>query len=141
MGLFSAHQKIPKMEEKRKRRKECSGEFLHMDLTEEIKIVDVINAGSFGDIYLGRNKITNVEYAIKFDKNETPRTQKNFFKEFVLMQEIEGKGLFPKCELSQGAENVLGKSALIMEILGCNIYDGFKLCERELEISTVALLI
>lgn len=62
------------MEEKRKRRKECSGEFLHMDLTDEIKIVDVINAGSFGDIYLGKNKITNVEYAIKFDKNETPRT-------------------------------------------------------------------
>jgi casein kinase 1 len=62
------------MDEKRKRRKECSGEFLDMELTKQIKIVDVINAGSFGDIYLGRNATSNVEYAIKFDKNETPRT-------------------------------------------------------------------
>ena len=75
------------MEKKRKRRrKECSGEFLHMDLTKEIKIVDVINAGSFGDIYLGRNMVNKMEYAVKFDKNETPRTQKNFMKEYRLMK-------------------------------------------------------
>lgn len=112
-----------------------------MHLDEKILLADVINAGSFGDIYLGRDVQTGKEYAVKFDKNETPRTQKNFMKEYKIMQEIEGKGGFPKCTISHGATNNLGKTALVMDKLGCNIYELFKICGRRLTMSSVAVLI
>ena len=112
-----------------------------MRLTQNIVLVDVINAGSFGDIYLGRDSITGKEYAVKFDKNETPRTQKNFMKEYNIMKDIEGKGNFPKCTVALGSQNKIGKTALIMDKLGPNIYQLFKICGRRLTVGSVTLLI
>lgn len=120
------------------RRKKCSKEYLNMALTEDIDIVGGINAGSFGDIYLGRNRHTYEEYAVKFDKNKTERSLQNFEKEYRILKKIEGTGRFPRCFLVNftppGANEVT--SAMIMEKLGPNVYDMFKLCNKEFSFGT-----
>lgn len=124
------------------RRKKCSKDFVDMPLTEEIDIVGGINAGSFGDIYLGRNNVTMEEYAIKFDKNKTKRSLENFEKEYRILRKIERTGRFPKCCLVKftptDSEEIL--TAMVMEKLGPNIYDMFKLCDKHLSHQTICWL-
>ena len=62
-------------------------------------LIDVINCGSFGDIYHGQDKKTGKEFAVKFNKNETERGFRNFFKEYDIMKLLEGKGKFPTCSI------------------------------------------
>ena len=128
------------------RRKKCSSEHLNQFINNEIKIIGGINAGSFGDIYLGRDVHTMEEFAIKIDKKKTERSLQNFFKEYRIMKKIEGTGIFPKCSLvnftpNNSNDSNIELSAMIMEKLGPNIYDMFKICGRELSIKTGLWLI
>ena len=120
------------------RRKKCSNKYIGIELTEEIEIVGGINAGSFGDIYLGRNKTTMEEFAVKFDKNKTKRSLENFDKEYRILKRIEGRGRFPYCSLVKfwPEDEKEPISAMVMEKLGPNIYDMFKLCDKRFSDAT-----
>ena len=60
----------------RKARKACSGDFLHKRLTDTVVLTDIINAGSFGEIYLGVCKETNAHYAVKVEKKRQDKKAK-----------------------------------------------------------------
>lgn len=124
-----------------KKKSECTREYIDKIVRGSIVLVDVINCGSFGDIYLGQDRKTGKEYAVKFNKNDTEKGVKNFFKEFDIMKTIEGKGLFPTCSIELKDKNEIGKDVLIMEKLGINAYDLFRICNKKLTPATICVII
>src|SRR3990167_10308526 len=104
-----------------KKKSECVREFIGQIVCQSIELVDVINCGSFGDIYHGVDKKTGREFAVKFNKNESEKGDSNFFKEFEFMNRLEGKGMFPKCSIEYKTDNKMQKDVLIMEKLGFNV--------------------
>lgn len=122
-----------------KKKKECSREFIGLLVNEEtIKIVDLINCGSFGDIYLGEDVKTGEYWAVKFNSREAKRNIDNLLKEYSVMKKIEGKGNFPKCVIEYSNKNKARETVLIMEHLGPNLYELFKICNKSLSPATVA---
>lgn len=124
-----------------KKKSECTREYLGQIVAGSIVLIDVINSGSFGDIYLGRDKKTGMEYAVKFNKNETERGFRNFYKEYDIMKLLKGRGLFPTCSIEYRGSNKMGKDVLIMDKLGLNVYDLFRICNKTLTPATLSFLI
>lgn len=124
-----------------KRKSECAKEYIGQVVAGSIVLIDVINCGSFGDIYHGKDKKTGKEYAVKFNKNETERGFRNFFKEYDIMKLLKGKGLFPTCSIEYRDTNKMGKDVLIMDKLGLNVYDLFRICGKKLSPQTMSYLI
>jgi hypothetical protein len=124
-----------------KKKSECTREYMGQVVAGSIELIDVINSGSFGDIYHGRCKKTGKEYAVKFNKNETERGFRNFFKEYDIMKLLSGKGKFPTCAIENRNANKVGKDVLIMEKLGLNVYDLFRICNKKLSPGTMCYLI
>jgi serine/threonine protein kinase len=124
-----------------KKKSECTREYLGQTVAGSIVLIDVINSGSFGDIYHGRDKKTGKEYAVKFNKNETERGFRNFYKEYDIMKLLKGKGMFPTCSIEYRGANKVGKDVLIMEKLGLNVYDLFRICNKSLSPWTMSFLI
>ena len=106
-----------------------------------IMLIDVINCGSFGDIYLGEDRKTGKEYAVKFNKNESEKSIKNFLKEYEIMKLVEGKGLFPSCVIEYKEKNDVQKDVLIMDKLGVNVYDLFRMCNKKLSSLSISVII
>ena len=122
-----------------KKKVECAREFIGlMVLQETIKIVDLINCGSFGDIYLGEEVKTGEYWAVKFNSREAKRNIDSLLKEFSTMKKIEGKGNFPKCFIEYSNQNQARETVLVMEHLGPNLYELFKICNKRLSPATVA---
>lgn len=72
-------------------------ELINQFINYDIKIIDTINAGSFGEIYLGISNETQEQYAVKvIKKAHANKNTRYLIKEFTIMQKIAGKGLFPK---------------------------------------------
>lgn len=124
-----------------KKKSECGREYIGHVVSGTIELIDLINSGSFGDIYHGRCKKTGREFAVKFNKNETDRGYRNFFKEYDIMKLLTGKGCFPTCSIEYRKSNKLNKDVLIMEKLGLNVYDLFRVCNKKLSPWTMAFLI
>lgn len=124
-----------------KKKTECSREYLGQTVCDGIVLVDLINCGSFGDIYLGQDRRTGKEYAVKFNRNETERGFKNFFKEYEIMKLLKGRGLFPGCSIEYRNSNIMRKDVLIMDKLGLNVFDLFRICNKKLSPTTLGVLI
>lgn len=106
-------------------------------LTNEIKIINILNAGSFGLIYIGKNIKNNQKIAIKLIKNVTIRTGKAFVKEYRIMRTLNGLECFPWANFLTQNENKLNRNVLVMQKLGPNLYDLFKFCDRKFSLKTV----
>lgn len=124
-----------------RKKSECGREYLGETIAGTIVLVDLINSGSFGDIYHGRDSNTGAEYAVKFNKNETERGVKSFHREYDFMKQIEGRGLFPKCTILLRHKNKLDKDILIMDKLGPNVFDLFRICDKSLSPQSVCILV
>lgn len=124
-----------------KKKSECVREYIGKIVCQSVELVDVINCGSFGDIYHGVDKKTGREFAVKFNKNETEKGISNFFKEYEFMTRLEGKGCFPKCSIESKNANQIQKDVLIMEKLGLNVYDLFRICDKKLSPGCMSYLI
>jgi len=118
---------------------ECEKEFIGCLVgNEDIKLIDLINCGSFGDIYLGQSQSTSEYWAIKFIKSDSNKKSDYILKEYNIMKKIESKGKFPKSRIEFSNQNKAKATILIMEHLGPNIYELFKLCNRKFSPATVA---
>ena len=116
-------------------------ELINQFINYDIKIIDTINAGSFGEIYLGISNETQEQYAIKVIKKvHANKNTRYLIKEFTIMQKIAGKGLFPRAQYLNPLENYLEQDVLLMDRLGPNIHELLKLNEKNFPISTVAKL-
>lgn len=123
-----------------RKKKECSREFIGLIIGNHIKLIDVINSGSFGDIYLGQTMPDGEYCAVKFNKAESKKNRDLMLQEYGLMQKLVGKGCFPSAKIEYAFQSKTKKTILIMDHLGPNIGELFKLCNKKLSYGTVAFL-
>jgi len=122
-------------------KKECDREYIGQLVGGgEIKLIDVINCGSFGDIYLGQSQKTGEYFAVKFNRSDLKKNIDHFMKEFQIMYRLEGKGLFPRCRIEYAEKNYARATVLIMDHLGPNLHELFKLCNNKFTAGTVGYI-
>ena len=122
-----------------KRKSDCGREFIgQMVGSNDIKLIDLINCGSFGDIYLGQSQFSGEYYAVKFNKGEDKKKTDEVMREYNFLKKIESKGKFPKTRIEYSNQNKARSTILIMEHLGPSIYELFRLCGKKLSAPTVA---
>uniref|UniRef100_A0A1B6FI22 non-specific serine/threonine protein kinase n=1 Tax=Cuerna arida TaxID=1464854 RepID=A0A1B6FI22_9HEMI len=94
-----------------------------------------IGSGSFGDIYLGTNIMTNEEVAIKLEGLKTRHPQ--LHTEARIYKHCQGADGVPTIKWfgTEGDFNVL-----VMELLGPSLEDLFNYCSRRFTLKTVLLL-
>lgn len=98
-----------------------SSEFLNYRLTDMISLDDIINAGSFGEIYLGVCHESNLQFAVKVEKIRPEKKCKGLKREQDIVDQVMGRGQFPYSRYLAPHENYLKKEVLIMEKLGPNM--------------------
>jgi len=123
-----------------KKPEEENPDYLNHHMTKNLVIIDTINAGSFGEIYLASCVDTGKQFAVKMIKKKHEHRAKNLKTEYSLMHKITGRGLFPEAEYLSPSENYFGQHALVMERLGPNINDLFKICGKRLPHKSVSSL-
>ncbi|VBB26813.1 unnamed protein product [Acanthocheilonema viteae] len=94
-----------------------------------------IGSGSFGDIYLGQNIVTQEEVAIKLECVKTKHPQLHI--EARLYKLMSGGIGIPQVKWCgyEGEYNVM-----VMELLGPSLEDLFNFCSRKFTLKTVLLL-
>ncbi|KHN88697.1 Casein kinase I isoform delta [Toxocara canis] len=94
-----------------------------------------IGSGSFGDIYLGQNIVTQEEVAIKLECVKTKHPQLHI--ESRLYKLMSGGVGIPQVKWCgyEGEYNVM-----VMELLGPSLEDLFNFCSRKFTLKTVLLL-
>ncbi|MCP9265782.1 Casein kinase I isoform epsilon [Dirofilaria immitis] len=94
-----------------------------------------IGSGSFGDIYLGQNILTQEEVAIKLECVKTKHPQLHI--EARLYKLMSGGIGIPQVKWCgyEGEYNVM-----VMELLGPSLEDLFNFCSRKFTLKTVLLL-
>uniref|UniRef100_A0A0R3RYM1 non-specific serine/threonine protein kinase n=1 Tax=Elaeophora elaphi TaxID=1147741 RepID=A0A0R3RYM1_9BILA len=94
-----------------------------------------IGSGSFGDIYLGQNVVTQEEVAIKLECVKTKHPQLHI--EARLYKLMSGGIGIPQVKWCgyEGEYNVM-----VMELLGPSLEDLFNFCSRKFTLKTVLLL-
>jgi len=121
----------------RKGRRSCSEQYLNCWLTDTIFIEDVINSGSFGEIYLGVCRSTGKKYAVKFEKIREDKRNKGLFQEQEIMDRLTSTVLLPTSRLLTPVDNYLRREVLIMELLGPNMGQLLRLCDKRIPIDTI----
>lgn len=97
-----------------------------------------IGSGSFGDIYLGVNVVTNEEVAVKLENVNSRHPQLQH--EYRLYRTLHSKGNAPgipsvKWYGTEGEYNIL-----VVDLLGPSLEDMFNLCKRRFSLKTVLML-
>lgn len=104
----------------------------------QIKLIDVIECGSFGEIYLGQRVGSGEHFAVKIIRPEKRGTGDSILREFGFLSKLEGKGLFPKCRIEYSNMNALKNTVLIMQHLGPSLYDVYRACQKKFSVPTMA---
>ena len=106
------------------------------------EIAEKIGAGSFGDIFLGRQVASGDQVCIKLERSNTPHPQLAHEAEVLsLLQGGDGiptlywNGEFEK--VCDGNEGVTSWFAIVIELLGPTIEDLFGYCGRKFQVETV----
>ncbi|KAK4764140.1 hypothetical protein SAY87_013578 [Trapa incisa] len=94
-----------------------------------------IGSGSFGEIYLGTNIVSNEEVAIKLENVKTKHPQLLY--ESKLYKLLQGGTGIPNVRWF-GVEG--DYNALVMDLLGPSLEDLFNFCSRKLSLKTVLML-
>ena len=97
------------------RRKEPDRSLIGRFVTDDIKITQVLNSGSFGHIYTGINVKTDETVAIKIDKLSSCHTLKCFSKEQRIMEILSQDCHVPWAKLYMSDQNNFGNPCLVME--------------------------
>jgi len=107
------------------------------EVGSEYQVEAKIGSGNFGEIRIGKNLKSNEEVAVKLElmqlsKPKSPRLYLEY--EFY---KILGKykGIPETYILDSFSDNKY--NALVMELLGPNLYENFKFCDREFSLKTV----
>lgn len=100
-------------------------------------LIRMIGSGSYGHIWLGQNKVSGNEVAVKIEhhrrSNQLPQEQKIYQ---ILRAGIGASG-FPQL-LFYGESEIV--NILVMELLGCTIEDLFNRCNRRFSLKTVLMI-
>uniref|UniRef100_A0A7S1TDA3 non-specific serine/threonine protein kinase n=1 Tax=Compsopogon caeruleus TaxID=31354 RepID=A0A7S1TDA3_9RHOD len=100
-----------------------------------------IGSGSFGDIYLGTNVVTNEEIAIKLESSKTKHPQLLYESKIYRYLNVAPPGQkvvgFPKVRWygPEGDYNVMA-----IDLLGPSLEDLFNFCHRKFSLKTVLML-
>ncbi|CAF0954797.1 unnamed protein product [Brachionus calyciflorus] len=94
-----------------------------------------IGSGSFGDIYLGYNIVTNEEVGIKLECTKTKHPQLHI--ESKIYRLLQGGVGIPSLKWCGGEGDY---NVMVMELLGPSLEDLFNFCSRKFGLKTVLLL-
>mmetsp|Transcript_16975 Transcript_16975/g.48248 ORF Transcript_16975/g.48248 Transcript_16975/m.48248 type:complete len:355 (+) Transcript_16975:2-1066(+) len=94
-----------------------------------------IGAGSFGDIYMGRDAETGEEVAIKFEPMGSPRPQLHYEEKLYTL--LRGGAGVPSLHWF-GREG--DRRVLVLDLLGPSLEDLLNFCKRRLSVQTVCML-
>ncbi|CAG9316196.1 unnamed protein product [Blepharisma stoltei] len=104
-------------------------------LDDRFQVSHVIGSGSFGEVRLGTDTITNKQVAIKISKTETHSSQ--ILSEAKTLSILKnGKGI-PKL-FSQGSDEK--SNYIVIELLGPSLYNHFSSCRRRFSLKTILIL-
>jgi len=96
-----------------------------------------LGEGSFGDVFMGTNIITEEEVAIKLEHKSTKHPQLHIEAKFLKL--LSGGVGYPKLkwsgDLKEGDYN-----CLVMEVLGPSLENLLEFCRRKFSLKTVLLL-
>ncbi|KAG2216926.1 hypothetical protein INT45_004122 [Circinella minor] len=108
-----------------------------MDLRvgNKFRIGRKIGSGSFGDIYLGTNIITNEEVAIKLESVKAKHPQLEY--EAKVYRSLQGGVGIPFVRW-YGTE--CDYNAMVIDLMGPSLEDLFNFCSRKFQLKTVLLL-
>ncbi|KAI9245328.1 kinase-like domain-containing protein [Phascolomyces articulosus] len=108
-----------------------------MDLRvgNKFRIGRKIGSGSFGDIYLGTNIITNEEVAIKLESVKAKHPQLEY--EAKVYRALQGGVGIPFVRW-YGTE--CDYNAMVIDLMGPSLEDLFNFCNRKFQLKTVLLL-
>ncbi|VDM21587.1 unnamed protein product [Wuchereria bancrofti] len=109
--------------------------FMELRVGGRFRLGRKIGSGSFGDIYLGQNIVTQEEVAIKLECVKTKHPQLHI--EARLYKLMSGGIGIPQVKWCgyEGEYNVM-----VMELLGPSLEDLFNFCSRKFTLKTVLLL-
>jgi casein kinase I family protein HRR25 len=99
----------------------------------EYRIVCKIGSGSFGDVYLGINNLSQQKVAIKIESINT----KKLDGEVRIYKILAGGTGIPFLHWSGAGPNY---NAMIIDLLGANLEDLFNACRRKFSLKTILLL-
>lgn len=94
-----------------------------------------LGRGSFGSIYLGVDKTTNQEVAVKLESQKTRHTQLLY--EGRLYQTLQGGVGIPRVYWTGVESNY---NVMVMDLLGPSLEDLFNYCNRTFSLKTVLML-
>lgn len=104
-------------------------------MNSKYKLGRKIGSGSFGEIYLGTNYLTNEEVAIKLESISSKHPQLLY--ESKLYKILDGGAGIPNVKWF-GRER--DYSVLVMDLLGPSLEDLFTFCEHKFSLKTVLML-
>ena len=107
---------------------------VQIKVNNQFKLGKKIGSGSFGEIYLGFDTVTNREVAVKFEQVNVRRPQ---LIEEAMLKEFGNEPGFPKF-LWYGREGE--HNIMVIELLGPSLEDLFVYCGRKFSLKTVILL-
>lgn len=107
---------------------------------KNIVLTDTISEGNFGEIFLGECSISGEQYAIKVSKKKKQLQCPYLMKEFKIMRDLSGKGLFPTSSLIPHENSNIGKEVLLMQKLGPSILDIYEMSGRDFSFETIVKL-
>lgn len=112
-----------------------------MDLVvgKNFKLVKKLNAGSFGEIYLGVNMKNNREVAVKLEQLKAKNPQLQYEAKllaYVLGPEGKQEG-FPRLFYFGKEENY---SIMVMDLLGPSLEQLFQKCDKKFDLKTTVMV-
>lgn len=106
---------------------------------EKYRLGRKIGSGSFGEIYLGTNILTNEEVGIKLESVKTKHPQLLYeSKVYRLLQGGGAEGGIPNVRWF-GVEG--DYNAMVLDLLGPSLEDLFNYCNRKLSLKTALMLL
>ena len=125
-------------DEENQRLKKSAGrpEFLVGGTTQKYCLVKKIGSGSFGDVYLGVNKLSGEEVAVKLEPQKSKHPQLYF--ESKLYKILQGGVGVPN--LRWYGPHEAGYNVMVCDLLGPNLEDLFNFCSRAFTLKTVLML-
>jgi casein kinase 1 epsilon len=108
---------------------------LTLQINQNYHLIRKIGSGSFGEIYLGVNRATGLQVAVKLEAQSSRHQQ--------LEQEVE---VYRRLQGSQGVPHMIwsgverGYNVLVMELLGDSLEMLFRECGRKFSVKTVVMI-
>ena len=86
-----------------------------------VRILKLINEGTFGVIYQAIDTELGLECALKISKSAETLHRSVLRNEYEIMKRIKSRGRFLNCSMQLGEHNEIGRDVLIMDRVGCSL--------------------